>query len=333
MLAKLIVRIAASGLSKGIRQQYLRAWLAELELIKKETPTEGLEFATSLFWNIASMRKATIKKPSHTKRRRTVGKILLTGSTLAAVLVVLVQWSSPPIHAPSTLAPDQSPNAGVIDPLAQTPAIEEAVEEPTPRVAAPAPPPSAARASSESYAKPPSALENLTEASGEESFPEGSGTRDDLDSEYALNFAQNEPKTSLKIPAEEFSTATSTETAEMELGLASDLEVADQQDSQNIFSMQDEEGKEETFTQEEAFALGESSFGMETEGLHRALSAPEQQEEIALKSLHELAQGYLASKKVSKKEAEEFIEVFSELLSLDEKAAKNYLDNLLKQIR
>ena len=331
MLAKLIVRVAVSGLPKGIRQQYLRAWLAELELIQKETPAEGLAFATSLFWNIANMRKATAKKTSYTRSRRTVGKFLLTGSTLAAVLVVLVQWSSPPTHDPSTLAPNQSPNAGVIDPLAQTTALEETVEEPTPEVAAPAPPPSEARAPSEPHAKPPLALESTSanEISSEESLLEGPRARDGLSSGYALNFIQNEPETSSEVLVEGLSATASMEAVERELSLADSLE---REDSQDTFSMQDVEGKEETLTQEGSFTLGESFLEMQSEDPNLAFSPEEQRKEVALESLRKLAQGYLVSKEVSKKDAEEFVETFSELLNLDEKTAKNYLYNLLKKI-
>lgn len=126
MLAKLIIRIAVLGLPESIRQKYLRAWLAELEQIKQEAPEESLAFATSLFWNIPKMRKVQTKRPPPV--RKTLGKFLLTGSTLAAVLVVLIQWSSSPLPIlPTPISP--TPNREKAEDISSSVKIEENAPE------------------------------------------------------------------------------------------------------------------------------------------------------------------------------------------------------------
>ena len=94
MLARLIVRIAAWNLPKELREKYLRAWLAELELINQENPSESLAFATSLLRNIKKMRE--VNSPKNKKPIRRLADFALAGATFAALLVTIIQFSSSP---------------------------------------------------------------------------------------------------------------------------------------------------------------------------------------------------------------------------------------------
>ncbi len=411
MLAKFIIRITVLGLPKDIRQKYLRAWLAELEQINQEAPKECWAFATSLFWNIPKMRKIETKKSPTI--RKTVGRLLLTSSTIAAVLVILVQWSSPP--TPIFPKPNQGKlqdtldsvkaeenNLGPINEIAsdvednlsvlgraealesdeELPSLsadtgiaakpsapsleelevvvptkpdirangsfaratisnEESEEEPLSEMTTPVPPPAITQTSPESHARSPvsgyTSIEQ--EQANEEIFPEGPSALSDLELDlgYMFDSVQSESETSDEgIPTEEPTTTSNIEALEM-TGVRDDLELGANQDSQDTLSgIQSQPENREEALAEEFFALEANPLERQLEDTDgQVLSVGEaKQKEMALEeSLRKLAQGYLVSKKISEKEAAEFVEILSELLELDKKTTKNYLDDLLRQIR
>ncbi len=389
MLAKFIIRIAVWGLPKGIRQRYLRAWLAELEQINQENPRESLGFATSLFWNIPKMRKIKTKKLKTTKK--TIGRLLFTGSTLAAVLVVLVQLSSPPTPIPATYSQNGNesaldkeleeasfedavitfehtgvleneealplpvtdsegldaissvkPDVNVPSPVARAAtASKEALEESLPETTVPAqgfaP---TIQPSSESHAKSPISgyISIEQETNKQEVFPKESNALAnlELDSEYRFGLTQSEPEVNYgETLTEEFTVTSNTEVLVMESDSDNNLGLDTNQNLQDMFSsIQNQSEDIEKTLAERSFMSEASSLEIEY-GNAREQILPEEakQKQVGLeKDLRKLAQSYLVSKKISKKEATEFVKILSELLELDKKTTKNYLDNLLKQV-
>ena len=161
----------------------------------------------------------------------------------------------------------------------------------------------------------------------------------ELDSEYRFGLTQSEPEVNYgETLTEEFTVTSNTEVLVMESDSDNNLGLDTNQNLQDMFSsiQNQSEDIEETLAERsfmpEASSL-EIEFGNAGNAREQILPEEAKQKQVGLeKDLRKLAQSYLVSKKISKKEATEFVKILSELLELDKKTTKNYLDNLLKQV-